>query len=193
MSQNHIVIQKITLECITVKSNKFYDVALVVENNTLKIETGYGAIGASPKKGVSGTFVVPDVRQSTGSVEFERGVAGLAYEANDILLSKLKKGYTGSSTMINTASALKKIYSHFPSVVAQKAAANSTATASNPPALNSFEVEVIGINWPQLKIAKVLDNFDYDVLGEVLAGQSTSHRIGDTILVTKTANGYEMV
>lgn len=192
MSQKRIVIQKITLECVTIKSNKFYDVALVVEDDTLKMETEYGAIGSVPKQGVSGSVEVPNVRQFAGSRDFEVAVASLVSEANKVVHSKLKKGYTGQSKTLNTIDCLKKIYSHFPSGAEQKTAANSTSTASNPPALNSFEVEVIGINWPQLKIAKVRENFDYDVLGEVLAGQSTSNRIGDTIRVTKTDTGYAL-
>lgn len=190
MSQNRIVIQKITLEFITIKSNKYYDVALVVENDTLKIETGYGAIGASPKQGVSGSFVIPGVSRSAGSRDFEVAVASLVSEANKVVHSKVKKGYTSQSKTINTMDCLKKIYSHFPSGAPQKVAA--TVTPSNPPALDSVEVEVIGIDWPQLKIAKVLDNFDYEVLGEVLAGQGTAHRIGDTIRVTKTDTGYAL-
>lgn len=188
MSQKRIVIQKITLECVTIKSNKFYDVALVVEDDTLKMETEYGAIGSLPKQGISGSVEVPNVRQFAGSRDFEVAVASLVSEANKVVHSKLKKGYTSQSKTLNTIDCLKKIYSHFPSGAEQ----NTTATVSDPPALNSFEVEVIGINWPQLKIAKVLENFDYDVLGEVLAGQSTSNRIGDTIRVTKTDTGYAL-
>lgn len=192
MSQNRIVIQKITLECVTIKSNKFYGVALVVEDDTLKMETEYGAIGSSPKQGVSGSIEMPNVRQLAGSRDFEVAVASLVSEANKVVHSKVKKGYSAQSKTFDPIECLKKIYSHFPSGAEQKAAAKSTATASNPPALNSFEVEVIGINWPQLKIAKVLENFDYDVLGEVLAGQSKSHRIGDAIRVIKTDTGYAL-
>lgn len=188
MSQNRIVIQKITLECITVKSNKFYDVSLVVEDDTLKWESEYGVIGSSPKKGVSGSLELTNVCQLVGSRDFEVAVASLVSEANKVVHSKVKKGYTSQSKSLNTFDCLKNIYAHFPTGPVQKAA----VTANNPPALNSFEVEVIGIDWPRLKIAKVLENFDYDVLGEVLAGQSTSHRIGDTIRVTKTDTGYAL-
>ncbi len=100
----------------------------------------------------------------------------------------VKKGYTSQSKNLNTIDCLKNIYAHFPTGAAQKAA----ATASIPPALNSFEVEVIGIDGPELKIAKVLESFDYDVPGVVLAGKSRSHRIGDTIRVTKTDTGYAL-
>ncbi len=89
MSQNRIVIQKITLECVTIKSNKFYGVALVVEDDTLKMETEYGAIGSSPKQGVSGSIEMPNVRQLAGSRDFEVAVASLVSEASKVVHSKL--------------------------------------------------------------------------------------------------------
>lgn len=188
---NRIVIQTITLECITNKSNKFYDVALVVENNKLKIETEYGAIGATPKQGVSGSFVIPDVRESAGSSAFENSVSKLVHEANQILNSKVKKGYTGNVTSFQPVFALQKIYSHFPSNAEQKAAAPTQATSKSQ-AINSFEVEVIDIDWPRLKIAKVLESIEYELIGEVQADMSKTYRIGDIIRVLKSNKGYAL-
>lgn len=190
---SRIVIQTITVECVNQTSNKFYEVVLVVHWDKLVLETSYGGKNSKPKQGKGGSFVVPDVASTAGSREFENRVASLVSDANTILKSKIKKGYTGRQTAFDPIVVLGRIYNHFPSSAAAKVSSPQTdAATASAPVLNGISVEVIGISASRIKIAKVLGNYDYEVLGEVANPLTKPIRIGDVVQVVQSAGGYTL-
>ena len=209
------IIQSVIVECKSSHSNKFYEVVLVVWNNVLMLETYYGAIGARPKQGVNGSFTI-DVITSIKANIFESQVCVMLSEANKILSSKLKKGYTGRVTSFDRIQVLNRVYANWQNnpivnILVGTNSNNLSDFASNKlsdfatsesniqktqlaaSAQASIEVEVVGMVGGVIKIAKVTADYRYETLGEALNPSNKSVRIGDVVHVLQQPGGFALV
>lgn len=193
------IIQSVTVECKSSHSNKFYEVVLVVWNNVLVLETYYGAIGTRPKQGVNGSFTI-DVLTSIKANIFETQVGVMLSEANKILSSKIKKGYTGSVTSFDRVRVLNGVYAQWKGSTNSlklsdlEAPESSIQETQNPtPAKTVIEVEVVGMVGGVIRIAKFTADYRYEALGEALNPSKNSVRIGDVVNVVQQSGGFALV
>lgn len=179
------IISSIKLVCQQGASNKFYNVQIVLDGDQLSMRSEYGAIGSSPKNGVGGSFVIDMKVAADNPSKLTNGVNKLVNEGNSLAQTKIKKGYevvTGQSRMSvqDVIAALDTIY--------DISAALAKQNAPQAPA-GSVEVEVVGIIAGVAKVAKVLADFNYEVLGEACNPSKKAIRIGDVVKVHQQ-NGH---
>lgn len=179
------IISSIKLVCQQGSSNKFYNVQIVLDGDQLSMRSEYGAIGSSPKNGVGGSLVIDMKRAADNPSKLTNGVNKLVNEGNSLAQTKIKKGYkvtTGQSRMSvqDVMAALDDIYD-----ISASGAKQSTQQAP----VGSVEVEVVGIISGVAKVAKVLADFNYEVLGEAHNPSKKAIRIGDVVKVHQQ-NGH---
>lgn len=180
-----MVIQKVGLVCDTANSNKYYDVFLYLnDEGVMTFESQYGAIGSSPKAGVcsNGSFC-PKTVFKNGTLE--NHVKRLVGEANNLIQSKMRKGYkaTGTVTEFDAAWVLSDLS------IRLKLAGNAPTSVSD----DEIVVEVVGIAAGVYRVAKVLADFNYEVLGEAVNPFLLTVRIGDMAKVMKKGDGWVLV
>ena len=183
------IIQNVQLTCTKGSSNKFYNVEIVLGNDGLLVmQSSYGAIGQSGKSGVGGSFSI-DVKSAIANRTIDGNVAQLATEASKLIQSKLKKGYdiVSSTTRINPVEVIKALHVMFPD--------DAKAATQQPkePVVGAFDVEIIGIKMGCIRVAKVLADFNYDVLGEAKNPKQRSVKTGDVVSVISRNNHLELV
>ena len=173
------IISSIKLVCQNGSSNKFYNVQLVLENDQLSMRSEYGAIGSSPKNGVGGSFIIDMKAAVDNPSKLTNGVNKLVNEGNALAQTKIKKGYevvTGQSRMSlqDVMAALDAIYDITSKVEEAQVKASG---------VEMIDVEVVGMVAGVAKVAKVLADYSYEVLGEVVNPKKKAVRVGDVVKV----------
>jgi predicted DNA-binding WGR domain protein len=182
-------LQKVELECTKGSSNKFYHVEIVLDaGDMVTFRSWYGPIGKNGQPGVSGSFVC-DAREAIKSRTIDNHIAKLCAEANKLIQGKAKKGYNsvGPLSSINPATLITQLHSRFPDAV------NATTQQPKAPVAGAFEVEIIGISMGVIRVAKVLEDFNYDVLGDAKNPKQRSVKTGDVVSVISRNNQMELV
>lgn len=183
------ILQNVRLTCTKGSSNKFYNVEIVLgDGGLLVMQSTYGAIGQSGKSGVGGSFSI-DVKEAIRNRTIDNNVSKLAAEANKQVQSKVKKGYdvVSGNTRIDPVDVIKAIHKLFPDDV------NAATQQPKAPVAGAFDVEIIGISMGVISVAKVLEDFNYDVLGEAKNPKKRSVKTGDVVSVLSVNNQLELV
>lgn len=180
------VMQEIELLCQTGNSNKFYEITVYLVGTKLIFGTKYGPIGKKGTDGAFGKKIIPDVRVAIANRTFENDVARLVFEANTIKDSKLKKGYRVASGGLDSPAIIKAVYNLYPSTSSSPAHGATQA----PPSDTAFKVEITSILAHQIKVAKVLHDYTYEVVGEALNPLKLSLRTGDVVMIDKAKKGH---
>lgn len=183
------IIQSVELECTTGSSNKFYHVQIVIDvDNLVSMRSIYGPIGKSGQAGVGGSFKF-NAKEAINLRTIDSHMSLLADEANKLLASKTKKGYqpVGKMSVIDNFIATRALRGMFPD--------DDKAAKQQPkePVAGAFDVEIIGISMGAIRVAKVLDDSNYDVLGVASNPKQRSVKTGDVVSVISKNDQLELV
>lgn len=177
-------LQQVELVCQTGSSNKFYEITFYLVGTKLIFGTQYGPIGKSGNHGAYGKLQIPDVCLAIANRTLENDVAAIVKEANKVKDSKLKKGYQVASGEIDAIELIVAIYKLYPSTKPVQ------SPSQNPPSDTAFEVEITSILAQQIKVAKVLPDFSYDVIGQAINSKKLSLKTGDMVIIDKAKQGH---
>lgn len=160
------------------RSNKYYDVVFYLKKNGYLVLTSeYGRIGSAPKNGVGGTFEF-DAKQHILDGTLGSKLQKLVSEADVIVKSKLAKGYTPKGASSFNVVAMRTILENILNVSTPAPSASKKAKDTSLPV---ERVEVIDMCRGIPKVAKVLADFNFEVLGNALNPQGKTVRIGDVV------------
>lgn len=180
-------ISKISMTFTRGNSNKYYDVFFALEDGFLSVKTEYGRIGANPSIGVCSSFKM-DVEEVIQSGTIGAAIDKLISEANKIVSSKTAKGYIiNGNNNFNGSAIEKSLRSIFKTAASTSVGKQQDNTS---PLTNSIEVEVVGMSCGVPTVAKVLGDFNYQVLGEALNPYGRQVRTGDVVNVFQKENRW---
>ncbi|WP_445766727.1 hypothetical protein [Rheinheimera sp.] len=184
------VIEQVELECTKGSSNKFYTVKLSLDiDGAVSMQAWHGPIGKSGQPGVSGSFSF-DVKEAIANRTLDNQVAKLVSETNKLIETKVKKKHynvVNGVSSINPTVIISRLLQLFPD------AATAASQQPKKPVEGAFEVEIIGISAGTIRVAKVLPDYQYDILGEVLNPRGRATRIGDVVSVVSKDSRLELV
>lgn len=185
-----IVINSLELEYTKGSSNKFYNFRVIHENNELRIETEYGAIGASPRKGnafIATSNVNKDIKEGTIEPKIVKMV-GAAQKAINV---KRKKGYVHVNTgNIDSIEIIRMIYK----ISGINKPSDATVSATAPVVdENAMIVEVVNVQGGLIEVAEVLADFSYKSLGRALNPNKLVIGFGDMVRISPNSAGQNEI
>lgn len=179
-------IAKVKMTLQNRSSNKYYDVIFYLKDNgQLVLNSEYGRIGTSPKNGVAGTFSI-DAAQEIQNGKIGALLQKLVLEADVIVQTKLNKGYSANGKKSFDVSAMRNSLERILNVSTPAAAPKQ----AKQPSFAVIQVEVVDMVCGVPKVAKVLADFNYELLGDALNPTGKTVRVGDIIDVYSKNNRW---
>ena len=186
------VIAQVNLEFSDLQSVRSYSVQIYLHTDGMvRGGTMYQrVIGGASQAGVElkCSFNAFDAIQK---LKMEGLVAKITHEANQIIEKKIKAGYRViGGKVIDPVSIIKMLYNESRSKADGMANQQPNDTAQKD---EGFIVEVVGMVEAVTKIAKVLSDFSYDVIGEMKIPSRISIKIGDNVKVKQSGSTWHLV
>lgn len=183
------VIAQVRLENRKGSSNKFYCVHVSLGMDGLvTIGTWYGPIGKRGQEGVVGAYSF-NAKDRIEDKTIGVCAAKIAEEANKLIGSKTKKGYVvvSNETSISPVNVIQRLQSRISEVI------EGADQEPKEKIDGAFEVEIISISGGVIRVAKVLEDYSYDVLGEAINPKRREVITGDIVRVTKKGEQLALI
>lgn len=173
------IVMEVQLESTCEWINDTVRVSFVIDNNLLRLV----ARGEYHNMfDADGSFVL-DIVQARLDRTLPERISDLATEAQVIIQAVIAKGYEPTTTGIVDIEALTNDMQERAQLALTRQIAQAFMSASTNAPADSFDVEVIGIDQGRLKVAKVLADFSYDVVGYAQNDEELPAKIGDIVRV----------
>lgn len=170
---------EVQLESTSEWVNDTVRVSFVIDNNALKL---VARSENNHKFDADGSFVL-DIVQAQLDRTLAARINDMAIEAQVIIQGVIARGYESAATGIVDVDALIKDMQERAQLAFTRQLAQAFMSATTDAPAGSFDVEVIGMEQGRIKVAKVLADFSYDVVGYAQNDEELPAKIGDIVRV----------
>lgn len=173
------VVKEVLLASTSQWINDTVRVSFVIDNNQLRLVARgeyHDTFDAD------GSFML-DIVQARLDRTLPARISDLAIEAQVIIQGIIAKGYEPTTTGIIDVDALTNDMQERAQLAFTRQLAQAFMSATTDAPAGSFDVEVIGMEQGRIKVAKVLADFSYDVVGYAQNDEELPAKIGDIVRV----------